>query len=210
MSGPISHDLAPTRRTLLTRLASWDNQESWREFFDTYWRLIYSFAVQSGLQDVEAQEVVQETLISVAGEFKNFKYDPAKGSFKSWLLLITRRRIADQMRKRYAAREVGKVSADDTKIAEEIESRGQQASGAAEAVWDEQWRTEIADAALARVRRKVKPQQYQIFEMYVIHGENATEVARAMGGSLVTVYLTKHRVSGLLREEAKRLEREMV
>jgi len=46
--------------------------------------------------------------------------------------------------------------------------------------------------------------------MYVIHGENATEVARAMGVSLVTVYLTKHRVSGLLREEAKRLEREMV
>ena len=27
-----------------------------------------------------------------------FKYDPALGSFKSWLLLITRRRIADHLK----------------------------------------------------------------------------------------------------------------
>ena len=210
MSGLPLNDLAPTRRSLLTRLKSWDNQESWREFFDTYWRLIYSFAKQSGLNDSEAQEVVQETLISVAGEFKNFRYDPNKGAFKSWLLLITRRRIADQMRKRYSAREVGRVNADDTKVMEELEAQGETGSRLGDAVWDEEWRTQIAEAALSRVRGKVKPQQFQVFEMYVIHGQRATSVAKAMGVSLVSVYLTKHRVSSLLKEEARRLERQMV
>ena len=201
-------DLAPTRRTLLTRLKNWDNQDSWREFFDTYWRLIYSFALQSGLGDTEAQEVVQETLISVASELKGFKYDPARGSFKSWLLLITRRRIADQLRKRYRAREVGRVNADDVAVAEEIEAQAGQT--VADDIWDEQWRTQIAEAALARVRTKVRPEQYQIFEQYVIHGQKAGAVAQAMGVSLITVYLTKHRITALLKKEAGRLEAQMV
>ena len=31
----------PTRQTLLSRLKNWDDQSSWREFFNLYWRLIY-------------------------------------------------------------------------------------------------------------------------------------------------------------------------
>src|SRR5690349_5651338 len=80
----------PTRRSLLTRLKKWDDQESWQDFFDTYWQLIYSVALRSGLNDSEAQDVVQETVAAVARQMPNFKYNPAIGSFKSWLLLITR------------------------------------------------------------------------------------------------------------------------
>ena len=61
-----AHDLNPTRYSLLSRLQNWDDQDSWRDFFDTYWRLIYSVAIKSGLTENEAQEVVQETVIAVA------------------------------------------------------------------------------------------------------------------------------------------------
>ena len=81
-------------------LANWDDQRRWQEFFDTYWKLIYSAARKSGLTDAEAQEVVQETVITVAKNIDKLKYDPAIGSFKGWLLQITRWRIADQFRKR--------------------------------------------------------------------------------------------------------------
>ncbi len=30
-------DLIPTRWTLLSRLRDWDDQASWRQFFDTYY-----------------------------------------------------------------------------------------------------------------------------------------------------------------------------
>src|SRR5260370_38122476 len=86
--------------SLVDRLANWDDQRRWQEFFDTYWKLIYSAALQSGLTDTEAQEVVQETVITVAKNIDKLKYDPAIGSFKGWLLQITRWRIADQFRKR--------------------------------------------------------------------------------------------------------------
>ena len=103
------NDFIPTRRSLLSRLKNWDDQESWQEFFDTYGRLVYGVAVKAGLSDAEAQDVVQETIIIVARKLAGFKYDPALGSFKSWLMLITRRRIEKQLKKRMPVK-VGQAS----------------------------------------------------------------------------------------------------
>src|ERR1700741_2340211 len=92
--------MTATRRSLVERLADWGDQLRWQEFFDTYSKLIYSAARGTGLTDAEAQEVVQETVITVAKNIDKLKYDPAIGSFKGWLLQITRWRIVDQFRKR--------------------------------------------------------------------------------------------------------------
>ena len=93
----LAHNLIPTRYSLLSRLQNWDDQDSWKVFFDTYWRLIYSVALKSGLTESEAQDVVQETIISVAKNIQKFKRDRGLGSFKGWLRNITRWRIADQL-----------------------------------------------------------------------------------------------------------------
>src|SRR6266542_633634 len=98
-----SDEFIPTRRSLLARLKNWDDQESWQDFFNTYWRFIYSVALKAGLSDAEAQDVVQENVLTVAKKIGEFKSDPAIGSFKGWLMLLTRRRIADQFEKRRKA-----------------------------------------------------------------------------------------------------------
>src|SRR5246127_1749587 len=105
--------LASTRRSLVDRLANWDDQKRWQAFFDTYWKLIYSTARKAGLTDTEAQDVVQETVITVAKKIDKLKYDPAIGSFKGWLLQITRWRIADQYRKRRPGEAKRPLSAED-------------------------------------------------------------------------------------------------
>ena len=61
----------PTRGSLLDRLRDWEDQAGWRDFFDTYWKFIYGAAVRSGLSDHEAEEVVQETVVSVAKRCRN-------------------------------------------------------------------------------------------------------------------------------------------
>ena len=77
---PASPDeLIPTRRSLLSRLEDWDDQESWREFFNTYWKLIYGVALRAGLSDAEAQDVVQDTVVAVARKMQDFRYDPGRG-----------------------------------------------------------------------------------------------------------------------------------
>ena len=89
-----------TRKSLIERLNDWEDQKSWDDFYRTYWRLIYSVAIKSGLKNEEAFDAVQETVIAIAKQQKEGKYDPKQGSFKAWLMNLTRWRIADQFRKR--------------------------------------------------------------------------------------------------------------
>src|SRR5262249_59446262 len=93
-------DRIPTRASLLDRLRNPDDSASWNEFYRIYRELIYSVARRASLTEQEAQEVVQDTLISVAKKMPEFTYDPSKDSFKGWLLTVTRWRIRDQLEKR--------------------------------------------------------------------------------------------------------------
>jgi RNA polymerase sigma factor (sigma-70 family) len=202
-------DLLPTRRSLLSRLKDWEQKDAWREFFNTYWRLIYDVARKAGLDDQHAQDAVQETMISVSAEMPGFRYDPKLGSFKSWLRTLTRRRIADQLRKRYARRELDHVDAAMTQIQEEIEST-RDTTPALDAVWDEQWRTHMMDAALTRVKRSVKASHYQLFELTVLKACPLAEVAKSLGISLPMAYVIRHRIGRQLKKEIDSLQRNML
>lgn len=91
---------SPTRASLIGRLKDLGDQRGWQEFFDIYWRLIYSTALKAGLNDAEAQDVVQDTILTVAKAMPDFDYDPGRGSFKGWLRKTTHWRIHDHLRRR--------------------------------------------------------------------------------------------------------------
>src|SRR5262245_39800441 len=63
-----------TRASLIARMKDHEDDRSWNDFFDTYWKLIYGVARKAGLSNDEAQDAVQETLASVARHIPDFKY----------------------------------------------------------------------------------------------------------------------------------------
>jgi RNA polymerase sigma-70 factor (ECF subfamily) len=198
--------LLATRRSLVDRLANWDDQRRWQDFFDTYWKLIYSAAQKSGLTDAEAQEVVQETVITVAKKIDKLRYDPALGSFKGWLLQITRWRIADQFRKRDSMQTQREGPDDDRKTAT-IERLPDLNLVDLDVLWEREWQENLFHAAIARVKKKVDPKQFQIFDCYVRKEWPAQKVAAQLRVSVGQVYLARHRVSALIKKEVKALER---
>jgi RNA polymerase sigma-70 factor (ECF subfamily) len=201
-------ELTATRTTLLQRLKNWQDQSSWQDFFDTYWKLIYSGALKAGLNEAEAQEVVQETMISVAKHMPTFEYDRAIGSFKAWLLTMTRWRITDQLRKR--RRLAAHDSVDDTDADARMTGKMMDpVSECLDALWDAEWQKNLLDAAIDKVRRRLDPQKYQIFDFYVNKEWPSDDVAKAFGISIDQVYLAKHRVTEMITEEVKRLEMKM-
>jgi RNA polymerase sigma-70 factor (ECF subfamily) len=197
-----------TRRSLVDRLANWDDRRHWQEFFDTYWKLIYSAARKSGLTDSEAQEVVQETIITVAKNVDKLKYDPAIGSFKGWLLQITRWRIADQFRKREPGNAKCARQMDD-RLTATIERLPDSQGDDITALWEKEWQQTLFDAAITRVKRKVEAKQFQIFDCYVRKEWPAQKVAEQLRVNDGQVYLARHRVSALLKKEIKALEKQM-
>jgi RNA polymerase sigma factor (sigma-70 family) len=195
-----------TRRSLVERLADWGDQLRWQEFFDTYWKLIHSAARKSGLTDAEAQEVVQETVITVAKNIDKLKYDPAIGSFKGWLLQITRWRIADQFRKREPGNAKRPRSTDD-RLTATIERVPDSQIVDLDEVWESSWKENLFEAAVARVKKKIEPKQFQIFDCYVRKEWPAQKVAERLGVNVGQVYLARHRVGALLKKEIKALEK---
>ena len=195
--------LLATRRSLVERLTDWQDQRKWQEFFETYWQLIYGVARKGGLTDAEAQDVVQETVLTVA---KNItKYEREAGSFKGWLLHITRWRIADQFRKRAPA-EKQRHTPDDSRRGTATIDRVPDGFDL-DAAWEEEWQRNVLAAALERVKRKVDAKHYQIFDCVVMKQWPVSKVAAELRVSVAQVYLVRHRISGLVKRECMAVEK---
>ena len=76
-----------------------------------------------------------------------------------------------------------------------------------ENVWDEEWRKNLVDAAMERIKRRVKPEHYQIFYLSAVRQLPASRVAAALCVSVARVYLVKHRVAALIKKEVTILGR---
>ncbi len=195
-----------TRRSLLMRLERWEDNKSWQEFFEAYWRLIYKVARQAGLGDLDAQDVVQDTVLSVAKQIGKFKYDPNVCSFKGWLLTLTRRRIADKFRKLCREVPIAPDEPKDTRATPQIERIPDPQAVNLESLWDQEWQLNLLEAALGRVKRKANPTEFQIFYLHAVKEQSSKDVARALGVNRARVYLAKHRISNLLKKEIEYLE----
>ncbi len=198
-------DSLVTRASLLGRLKNWEDGESWQEFTRTYSRLIRGVAVQSGLSEAEAKDVEQETLLCVARTIHEFESNPERGSFKSWLMQLTRWRIADQFRKRPpVASSQSLTNEDRTATAERIED-----PYSLDTLWESEWKKNLLETALARISRKIKPKHTQIFDLYSVRRWPAAKVARELGVNIVQIYLVHHRITKLLKQEVAYLEKKL-
>ena len=198
--------MIPTRASLLSRLKDWQDETSWKVFFDTYWKLIYNAAIKAGLSDAEAQDVVQETVISVFKTIPDFQYKASGGSFKSWLLKLTSWRIVDQFRNRQRNIKAAKRLAGSTARTATVDGVPDPASSGLEAIWDEEWEQNLMHAATNRVKRAVDPKQYQIFDLYVLKNWPARKVASTLKVNLGRVYLAKHRIGTMIKKELRCLQ----
>lgn len=211
-------DSIPTRQSLLVRLKDLGDEQSWREFFEVYWRLIHATALKAGLAEFEAQEVVQEVMIAAAKKMPEFTYEAGKDSLKGWLLSVTRWKVADQFRKREKlsltcptdTRPMGEGRGDgltdETSRIPKAERVPDPASLNLDTIWDREWRENLLRAALDRVKQSVNPAHYEMYHLHVVQGLSPRETAHALGVSTATVYLAKHRVGRLVKRAIQKLD----
>jgi RNA polymerase sigma-70 factor (ECF subfamily) len=206
-----------TRSSFLNRLKAEDDAESWQEFYRIYGKLTRDFGIQAGLNDSEADEVVQETAIAMARHLPEYRYDPKVCRFKTWLLNQASWRIKDQLkrRKKESAWLTGRPGepleretprGDATSRTSTIHRIPDAAATDLDAMFEAHWRKNLFAAALERVKEKFSLKQFQIFDLLVLKEWPAADVARSLGVTLANVYVTRHRISAAIKQETKRLE----
>jgi len=207
-----------THSSLLNRLKMGDDTESWQDFYRIYGKLVRDFAIQAGLSDAEADEVVQETAISMARHLPEFRYDPKVCRFKTWLLNQATWRIKDQLKKRNKSPPVKLApdvtaspppSSDDTRSTATINRVPDPAAANLDAIFEAEYRKSLFAMALERVKEKFSLKQFQVFDLVVLKEWPAADVARSLGITLASVYVTRHRISAAIKKEIRRLEQQL-
>lgn len=196
-----------THASLLERLRDWRDEAGWREFFDRYWKLIYAMARRAGLTDSEAQDVVQETFLALAKKLPGFRYDPGRGRFRTWLRLNVRSRLVEHWRRRprdadgrgWEGAPDGASDADAG--ATDSLANIPDAATDWDRSWDREWELNLVRTAGERVKQRVNPRHFAIYELIAIQGVPLASVARSFDVSRAHIYLIRHRVGRLMKRE---------
>jgi DNA-directed RNA polymerase specialized sigma24 family protein len=127
-----------TRPSLLFRVRLRGDSTSWAEFHRLYQKLIYGLARRSGLAHADAEDVTQDVFKRVAETIHFFESDPNRGTFRGWLMNLTRWRITDKFNARPKDEHHRVRSHDDTGgLTSTIESVPDKPQGDAE--WEKEW-----------------------------------------------------------------------
>lgn len=191
-----------TNESLLGRLRADNAQHAWQEFFDAYWGAILRYARKLGLDQSQAEEVLQETMVALMRLLPAFVYDRRKGRFRNFLLAIVHRKSLATLQRAARNREV--------RWHEAIEATPLAATGADTGTDGEarsRWRDSLLEEALRRLRDapRLGENSFEVFEAYVLQGEDAAQVARRFGLTENAVYQVRNRFMRRLRLEVARL-----
>lgn len=185
-----------TRPSLLATLADGPGGEpAWREFFDRYAPAIYRVACMRGLPHHDAEEIVQQTMVSISSHIGGFHYDRDRGRFRSWVRTIAENKI------RAAWRSQGRGGGAHA-LAEDLAD----GSPTLEEIWEDEWRMQDLLWCLDQVERDIAPRKMEAFRRYALEGVPAQEVAREMSMTVGNVYVTRHAVLAKVRAKMAELD----
>ncbi len=188
-------DFPDTRPSLLASLRTGGGESAWREFFNRYAPAVYRVARLRGLGTHDADDIVQQVMVSVSGHIARFNYDSDRGHFRQWVRRIADRKVDTLYRQRRPALVESSF----------LESRGVVASPIEDA-WEREWKLQDMLYCLDQVAADISPRRMRAFWLYVLNGVSAKETARILGMTVGYVYVTRNQVLNLVRQRMRKLE----
>lgn len=160
--------------------------------------LVYGWARRDGHQPVDAEDICQEVFLAVARRIHDFRRDTPGQSFRLWLWIITKNKLADRIRR--VARRGEWVG--DSAVARHI-AAGATPHPAEDSVWSDQsfcdLEFEPLAKAVATIQSQVKPTTWQAFWLLTVEHRSASDVAAELGLTCNNVYVARSRVIRRLR-----------
>ena len=180
-----------TRSSVLRAVANTENEPAWQRLFDLYAGFVFSIARAKGLNDADADDIVQIVFTDLARNLPTFQYDRAKGKFRSYLSGLVNWRVTDKMK-------AGKRDADlkasfweEAKAAASLDDDG---------FAEREWQAAALEEALRRIKPHVNPEHYAAFVASAIEGQDTETVSKLYGISSDNLYQIRKRLTSKLRE----------
>ena len=183
-----------TQPSLLSRVRDPANHQAWREFESKYRELILRFCRRRGLQQTDAEDVLQIVLANLVQSLPNFVYDPKRGRFRDYLYQAVRSGISRL--KGGAARPKKSLAALDTSMLQSLEANDESAS---EALWNQEWINHHFRLAMETIRKTFEPRSIEMFERSV-RGESVAQLANAFNTTEQAVHKVRQRIRSRMED----------
>lgn len=184
-------DYSRTSLSLLSGLRAHE-PEAWRRLVHLYGPLVVSWCRRYDLQPADAEDLTQEVFRVVFNRIGDFRKDPEQGSFRGWLLGITRNKVREYKRNRANEPQATGGSKGNSAL-EETPFQDLESGGSNEAL-------AFYHRAFDLIRGEFEETTWRAFWLVVCENRRAADVAEMLGVSVNAVYLAKSRVLKVLRE----------
>lgn len=182
-----------TTTRVLEDLKGDNDTHVWIKFRDNFYPVICNFAKRLGLNETDAEDAAQETMLAFLKAFRQGSYTREKGHLGQWLFGVAKRVILNYRkrlpREHLVADKTGQTSFWD-KVADDTVRH----------TWESEWRQMVLERCLQQARREIDPKTFSAFELYALEQKPVDQVCRELSMSLNAVYVAKSRVLSKLRQ----------
>jgi RNA polymerase sigma-70 factor (ECF subfamily) len=177
------------------------NQEAWRRLVDRCAPLLHDWLRCQHLQHADADDLVQETLTTLAREAPTFQPHGNPRAFRRWLHKV----LVNRLRNFRRAQRVRSICRSNSELLDQLtdamdDSRSDRTRGE-----DDDHDGHVARQVMERIEPEFQPKTWQAFRRVALEGDDPEVVAAELHLSLSSVYVAKCRVLNRLRQEAKKI-----
>lgn len=189
--------MSETSLSLLDRARGDVSDESWRHLAGAYSPLLRAWLLRFKVSTTDADDLVQEVLLTVVRELPRFEHSGRAGAFRSWLRTILVHRLRDFWR----SRNYRPAAAGGSTWMEQLQQLEDESSNVSRE-WNLEHDRHVMARLLEQVRPRFEPKTWEAFRRQMFDGQRADAVAADLGMPLNSVYVARSRVLSTLRREA--------
>lgn len=186
-----------THKTMLEKIQTGD-EVSWQEFYDRYSPVVFQAGGSYGLTTDECKDLLQNIMLKFFQHDLVMKYDSKRARFRTYFNQILCSCIYDCLREKQ--QRSGEILSDKLPEAP--------VPSEADDMFLDEWRKQMLQEALDRLRNQVKPETFLAFHLTAFQGKSAKEAAEFLKLDINQVYVAKSRCITHLREIIAEINRD--
>ena len=195
VASPVRQDIDPvllqnTRSYLVGRLLKLNPKgellTAWEQFYRIYNPVLRRFAIRCYVPKASLDDCIQQVWFELVRKLRDFKFDPARGRFSSWLYRLVRSRAIDLLRNETShatetlpAQAAARLPSREADPAISYECRSQR---------------EAVHGVLAELQKQISERSYRVLHLRWIEGRTVTETAACLGLKPAQVWCHEHRM----------------
>ena len=168
------------------------DQDAFRKITQLYAGLVYHW-IRRDLSPEHAEDVSQQVFMAVSQNLKTFQRTKPADSFRAWIRVITRSKIADHRRKNTGVERAIGGDKSLNEVPDEVKD--------GEDEDDDRDKAILYQKAVQFIKGEFSDKYCKAFLMLVVDGIPAKDVADNLGMTVTTVYTAKSRILKRLRVE---------